>query len=96
MPVSYLKKGKKHEKYVPFSNKEEFLSAYEEHTNSMKKYSIWIFNKMRGKDDIIPCLITEMWGNGLIIGDAAVRTLWKYLLESFVFEDGTPCGKEIK
>ena len=94
-----LKKEKsqkdKHKKYVPFSNKEEFLSAYEEHTNSMKKYGIWIFNKKNGIDNIIPCIITEMWGNGLIIGGAAVRTLWKYILDGFIFEDGTPCGKEI-
>lgn len=84
-----------HKKYVPFSNKEEFLSAYEEHTKSMKKYGIWIFNKKKEIDNIIPCLITEMWSNGLIIGGAAVRTLWKYILEGFVFEDGTPCGNEI-
>ena len=90
-----IPKKEEHE-YVPFLNKEEFLSAYEEHTKSMKKYGIWIFNKKNGIDNIIPCLITEMWSNGLIIGAAAVRTLWKYLLESFVFEDGTPCGKEIK
>lgn len=83
-------------KYVPFSNKEEFLSAYEEHTNSMKKYGIWIFHKMSENDDIIHCLITEMWGDGLIIGSAAVRTLWKYILEGFIFEDGTPCGKEVE
>lgn len=81
--------------YVPFSNKEEFLSAYEEHTNSMKKYGIWIFHKMSENDDIIPRLITEMWSNGLIIGCAAVKTLWKYILEDFIFEDGTHCGKEI-
>lgn len=62
----------------------------------MKKYGIWIFHKMSENDDIIPRLITEMWSNGLIIGGAAVRTLWKYILEDFVFEDGTPCGKEIK
>ena len=79
--------------YVPFSNKEEFLSAYEEHTNSMKKYGIWIFHKMSENDDIIPRLITEMWSNGLIIGCAAVKILWKYILEDFIFEDGTPCGK---
>ena len=90
------KKEETHKEYVPFLNKEEFLSAYEEHTNSMKKYGIWIFRKMSGKDDIIPCLITEMWSNGLIIGCAAIRTLWKYILEGFVFEDGTPCGKKIK
>ena len=89
-----IPKKEEHE-YIPFSNKEEFLSAYEEHTKSMKKYGIWIFHKMSGKDDIISCLITEMWDDGLIIGSAAVRTLWKYILESFVFEDGTPCGKEI-
>lgn len=80
-------------KYIPFSNKEEFLSAYEEHTNSMKKYGIWIFNNINGIDYLIACLITEMWNDGIVIGSAMGRILWKYLLESFVFEDGTPCGK---
>ena len=76
--------------------KEEFLSAYEEHTKSMKKYGIWLFQKMFNIDAIIPCLVTEMWCDGVIIGSARARTIWKYILESFVFEDGTPCGKEIK
>lgn len=87
------KKEESQKEYIPFLNKEEFLYAYEEHTKNMKKYGIWIFHKISGKDDIIPCLITEMWSNGLIIGCAAVKTLWKYILEDFIFEDGTPCGK---
>lgn len=90
-----IPKKEEHE-YVPFLNKEEFLSAYEEHTKSMKKYGIWIFNNINGIDYLIACLITEIWNDGIVIGSAMVRTLWKYLLESFVFEDGTPCGKEIK
>ena len=88
-----IPKKEEHE-YVPFSNKEEFLSAYEEHTKNMKKYGIWIFQKMCGIDAIISCLVTEMWCDGVIIGSARARTIWKYLLECFVFEDGTPCGKE--
>lgn len=90
-----IPKKEEHE-YVPFLNKEEFLSAYEEHTKSMKKYGIWIFNNINGIDYSIACLITEIWNDGIVIGSASGRTLWKYLLESFVFEDGTPCGKEIK
>ena len=90
-----IPKKEEHE-YVPFSNKEEFLSAYEEHTNSMKKYGIWIFNDINGIDYRIACLITEIWNDGIMIGSSRARTLWKYLLECFVFEDGTPCGKEIK
>ena len=62
----------------------------------MKKYGIWIFNNINGIDYRISCLITEMWNDGIVIGSSRMRTLWKYLLESFVFEDGTPCGKEIK
>ena len=85
---------KKQPKYVPFLNKEEFLSAYEKHTKSMKKYGIWIFNNINGIDYLIACLITEIWNDGIVIGSARARTLWKYLLECFVFEDGTPCGKE--
>lgn len=87
-----IPKKEEHE-YVPFLNKEEFLSAYEEHTKSMKKYGIWIFNNINGIDYLIACLITEIWNDGIVIGSASGRTLWKYLLDSFVFEDGTPCGK---
>lgn len=87
-----LKKGKKPE-YVPFSNKEEFLSAYEEHTNNMKKYGLWIYQKIGYFDENVPRLITEMWGDGVIVGSDSHTIKWKDLLERFVFENNEPCGK---
>lgn len=88
-----IPKKEEPKKYIPFSNKEEFLSSYKEHTKDMKKYGLWIFEKIGRHDDDVPRMITEIWPDGVIIGSDQDTTSWEKLLKEFVFEDYFPCGK---
>ena len=80
-------------KYVPFKNRGEFVSAFEDNTTIMHVYGLWIYEKIGKFDEKIPRLVTEMWGDGVIVGSDSHTTKWKDLLERFVFENNEPCGK---
>ena len=80
-------------KYVPFKNKEEFLNAFKDNTPVMNTYGLWIYENISDYDEKIPRLVTEMWGDGVVIGSDKDTTTWKELLERFVFENNVPCGK---
>ena len=41
-------------------------------------------------------LVTEIWGDGVVLGSNQTTTHWDDLLEEFIFLDGSPCGKESK
>ena len=80
-------------KYVPFRNSGEFISEFEDNTPIMNIYGLWIYEKIGKFDEKVPRLVTEMWGDGVIVGSDSHTTKWKELLERFVFENNEPCGK---
>ena len=80
-------------KYVPFRNSGEFISEFEDNTPIMHIYGLWIYEKIGKFDERVPRLVTEMWGDGVIVGSDKDITTWKELLERFVFENNEPCGK---
>lgn len=80
-------------KYVPFRNSGEFISEFEDNTPIMHIYGLWVYEKIGEFDERVPRLVTEMWGDGVIVGSDTHTTKWKDLLERFVFENNEPCGK---
>ena len=80
-------------KYVPFKNSGESISEFEDNTPIMHIYGLWIYEKIGKFDERVPRLVTEMWGDGVVIGSDKDTTTWKELLKRFVFENNVPCGK---
>ena len=102
--------------YVPFENAEEFLDAYyRNETNKLDgiyRYlatrGIWIKGKGTYNSYY---MVTELWDDGVIIGDSKINTTqvssdryftanditdWHELYDKYTFLDGSPCGKEVK
>lgn len=78
-------------KYVPFSSSEEFLVGYSSQFKDdpdMLTSAIWL----RSTSGVYS-LVTEIWSDGVVIGNDADVTSWKDLLGDWVFLNGTPCGK---
>lgn len=80
-------------KYVPFKNSGEFISEFEDNTPIMHVYGLWIYEKIGEFDERVPRSVTELWGDGVVIGSDKDITKWEDLLERFVFENNEPCGK---
>lgn len=111
-----IKKEEPKPKYVPFENAEQFLDAYyHNETNKLDGVyhylatrGIWI----KGKGECTSYyMVTEIWDDGVIIGDSKINTTqvssdryftandttsWEELFKDYTFLDGTPCGKEVK
>lgn len=86
-------------KYVPFENVTEFLDAYRnapgclnEEDYFLSNHGIWLMDCENG--DYF--LVTEIWGDGVVLGSNQETTHWDDLLEDFIFLDGSPCGKEVE
>ena len=100
-------------KYVHFENAEEFLDAYyRNETNKLDgiyRYlatrGIWVKGKGTYNSYY---MVTELWDDGVIIGDSKINTTqvssdryftandttdWHELYDKYTFLDGTPCGK---
>lgn len=91
--------------YINFESVEEFLDAYflnkEKYTTGilLKLEGIWLREKETGAI----CMATEIWDEGLVIGDTKLTisgtdvfndtTDWEELLKNYTFIDGTQCGK---
>ena len=111
-----VKKEEPKPKYVHFENAEEFLDAY--YRNETKKLDgiyrylatrgIWIKGKGTYNSYY---MITELWDDGVIIGDSKINTTqvssdryftanditdWHELYDKYTFLDGSPCGKEVE
>ena len=95
-----IKEEQKHEpEYVPFESVDEFLDAYEDSTYSiacdsvenklLSRGGIWL--KYKATDAHL--VVTEMWSNGLTVGNDIAVTRWNELLKYYEFLDGSPCGK---
>ena len=112
-----LKKEEPKPEYVPFENAEEFLNAYDYTNHSVKNGSvenklinyggIWL----KDKETDAWFMVTEIWDEGVVVGDGKLRTVsngdneyftmndvtdWRELLRDYIFLYGTPCGKEVK
>ena len=112
-----IKKEEPKPEYIPFENAEEFLNAYDCANYSVKSGTvenkllnyggIWL----KDKETDAWFMITEIWDEGVVIGDSKIKTIkngddeyftmndvtdWCELLREYVFLDGSPCGKEVK
>ena len=108
MVIIKKEKPKPNPKYIPFESVEEFLDEYflnkEKYTTGilLKLEGIWLREKETGA----LCMATEIWDEGLVIGDTKLTisgtdvfndtTDWDELFSKYSFIDGTPCGKEAK
>ena len=103
-----LKKDEPKPGYIPFESVEEFLDEY---FLNKEKYTIGILLKLEGiwlreKETGALCMATEIWDEGLVIGDTKLTisgtdvfndtTDWDELFSKYSFVDGTPCGKKIE
>lgn len=112
-----VKKEEPKPKYVPFKNAEEFLNAYDYTNHSVENGSvenklinyggIWL----KDKETDAFFMVTEIWDEGVVIGDSKIKTIkngddeyftmndvtnWRELLRDYIFLYGSPCGKEVK
>ena len=103
-----IKKDDMKPEYIPFDSVEEFLDDYflnkEKYTTGilLKLEGIWLREKETGA----LCMATEIWDEGLVIGDTKLTisvtdvfndtTDWDELFSKYSFIDGTPCGKKIE
>ena len=102
-----IKKEEPKPEYIPFESVEEFLDEYflnkEKYTTGilLKLEGIWLREKETGA----LCMATEIWDEGLVIGDTKLTisgtdvfndtTDWDELFSKYSLIDGTPCGKKI-
>lgn len=78
-------------KYAPFNSSEEFLVGYSSQFKDdpdMLTSAIWL----RSASGVYS-LVTEIWSDGVVVGNDKDVTFWMDLLEDWVFLNGTPCGK---
>ena len=77
--------------YVPFNSSEEFLVGYSSQFKDdpdMLTSAIWL-KSVSG----VYSLVTEIWSDGVVIGNDESITFWADLLEDWAFLNGAPCGK---
>ena len=87
----YFVLEKTSDKYVPFSSSKEFLigcSPQFKDDSDMLIPAIWVRNASG-----VYSLVTEIWGDGVMLGNSYDITCWEELLKDWVFMNGTPCGK---
>ena len=114
-PVIIEKKEEPKPEYIPFTNQEEFLNHYASHKDRLVEGSstrqlsslggVWLKDKYLTSFH----MVTEIWDDGVIIGDTKMKTVksgkgeyftmnditkWCELLEDYTFLDGAPCGRE--
>ena len=112
-PFMIVKKEEPKPEYVPFINQEEFLNHYAWYRDSLTEGlsahrlsslgGVWL----RRKGSTALYMVTEIWDDGVVIGDIKMKTTkrgcddyftmnsvtgWCELLKDYTFPDGTPCG----
>ena len=112
-----IKKEEPKPRCIPFENQEEFLNHYTYHKDRLAESSlvhqlsslggIWLGDKYSNAF----FMVTEIWDEGVVIGDSKLRTIsngdneyftmndvigWRELYEDYTFLDGSPCGKEVE
>lgn len=78
--------------YVPFKDIDEFIAEYEKHTQKLKPYGFWIKQKVVNQTYRIES-ITGIFLDGVFLNKDNYLTSWSRILNYYVFEDNTPCGK---
>ena len=84
---------------VPFKNIREFLLSYSCYERLLKEDNCFLSNRgiwLMDCENGDYFLVTEIWGDGVVLGSNQTTTHWDDLLEEFIFLDGSPCGKEVK
>ena len=91
-----VKKEEPKPKHVQFQDGREFFNSYlsvesrlEKEDYFLSNHGIWLMDCENG--DYF--LVTEIWGDGVVLGSNQETTHWDDLLEDFIFLDGSPCGK---
>lgn len=94
-----VKKEEPKPKHVQFQDGREFFNSYlsvesrlEKEDYFLSNHGIWLMDCENG--DYF--LVTEIWGDGVVLGSNQTTTHWDDLLEDFIFLDGSPCGKEVE
>ncbi|MCI7606133.1 MAG: hypothetical protein MSS69_05195 [Spirochaetales bacterium] len=94
-----VKKKEPKPKYVQFQDGREFFNSYlsvesrlEKEDYFLSNHGIWLMDCENG----YYFLVTEIWGDGVVLGSNQTTTHWDDLLEDFIFLDGSPCGKEVE
>lgn len=100
--------------YIPFESADEFINVYDSTNFSVKNGTvenkllyyggIWL----KDKETDAWFMVTEIWDEGVVIGDSKIKTVkegddkyftmndvtdWRELLRNYIFLDGTSCGK---
>lgn len=100
--------------YVPFEDGREFLKSYTivescliSENFFLSHHGIWL----KDKETDAFFMVTEIWDEGVVIGDRKIKTIkngddkyftmndvtnWRELLRDYIFLNGKPCGKEVK
>ena len=93
------KKEEQKSKYVPFQDGREFFNSYlsvesrlEKEDYFLSNHGIWLMDCENG--DYF--LVTEIWGDGVVLGSNQFTTSWNDLSNDYTFLDGSPCGNEVK
>ena len=91
-----VKKEEPKPEYIPFQDGREFFNSYlsvesrlEKEDYFLSNHGIWLMDCENG--DYF--MVTEIWGDGVVLGSNQETTHWDDLLEDFIFIDGSPCGK---
>ena len=94
-----VKKKEPKPKYVQFQDGREFFNSYlsvesrlEKEDYFLSNHGIWLMDCENG----YYFLVTEIWGDGVVLGSNQTTTHSHDLLEDFIFLDGSPCGKEVE
>ena len=85
-------------KYVPFQDGREFFNSYLSVESRLEKEDYFLSNHgicLMDCENGDYFLVTEIWGDGVVLGSNQETTHWDDLLEDFIFLDGSPCGKEM-
>ena len=93
------KKEEQKSKYVPFQDGQEFFNSYlsvesrlEKEDYFLSNHGIWLMDCENG--DYF--MVTEIWGDGVVLGSNQFTTSWNDLSNDYTFLDGSPCRKEVE
>ena len=94
-----LKKEEPKPEYIPFQDGREFFNSYlsvesrlEKEDYFLSNHGIWLMDCENG--DYF--MVTEIWGDGVVLGSNQFTTSWNDLSNDYTFLDGSPCRKEVE
>ena len=94
-----VKKEEPKPEYIPFQDGREFFNSYlsvesrlEKEDYFLSNHGIWLMDCENGNY----FLVTEIWGDGVVLGSNQFTTSWNDLSNDYTFLDGSPCRKEVE